>query len=341
MLIDIHAHMLTKGMMGRDPFWGPFMKVQGLTVGWFHLGTKQPAKAASDQEAEDNLLRAMSHQSRRQLMAERGVDRLVVSTPSHAFMYWAGGFGTEYARICNDELSAYCRQDPERFDFWAHANLADPEGAVKEIDRAVCSLGARGVCVGGTNFGGIQTWDERLFPVWEKLQELDVPIMVHGFNQSIYWGENHTEDKFETTSVVGDLVDETLFFWYLICGGALDAFPKLKVYINHAGGMAVFQLGRLHALNRSMAPDSRNTRPVMDYLPNFYFDLDLHHPALRRALVEVVGADNLVYGTNFGGAYDNGDLTEGLGLSEADREKIRSGNAVRLLKLNMPAAIPA
>ena len=160
--------------------------------------------------------------------------------------------------------------------------------------------------------------------------------MVHGFNQSIYWGERHTEDKFETTSILGDCYDETLFFWYLICGGALDHFPTLKTYITHAGGMAVFQLGRLSELNANMAPDTRNQRPLMDYMPNFYFDLDVHHPALRRGIAEVVGADRLLYGTNFGGAYDHGDLTAGIGLSEVDRAKIRSGNAIELLKLAIP-----
>ena len=97
--------------------------------------------------------------------------------------------------------------------------------------------------------------------------------------------------------------------------------------------MAVFQLGRLSELNANMAPDARNQRPLMDYMPNFYFDLDVHHPALRRGVAEVVGADRLLYGTNFGGAYDHGDLTAGIGLSEVDRAKIRSGNAIELLKL--------
>ena len=339
MLIDIHAHLVTKGMLNRHEFWGPFMKTSGFTVGHFSLGTKQPSKAQNDAEAETNLLARMTHESRRRLMAERGVDKLVVSAPSHAFMYWAGEFGTEYARICNDEMSAYCRQDPQHFDFWCHANLADPEAAASEIERAVKHLGAKGVCVGGTNFNGIETHDERLFPVWEKIEQLDVPIMVHGFNQSIYWGEKHTDDKFETTSIIGDCVDETLFFWYLICGGALDAFPKLKAYITYAGGMAVFQLGRLSELNQAMAPDARNRKPLMDYLDNFYFDLDVHAPGLRRGVVEVVGVDRLVYGTNFGGAYAHGDLTENLGLSDEDREKIRSGNAIRLLKLDAPTAL--
>jgi aminocarboxymuconate-semialdehyde decarboxylase len=58
-------------------------------------------------------------------------------------------------------------------------------------------------------------------------------------------------------------------------------------------------------------------------------------------VVEVIGPDQLLYGTNFGGAYDHGDLTAGIDLSETDREKIRSGNAMRLLKLDMGQAVRA
>ncbi|KAE8236055.1 hypothetical protein A4X13_0g9278, partial [Tilletia indica] len=55
-LIDIHAHLVTKGMLNRHEFWGPFMKTSGFTVGHFSLGTKQPSKAQNDAEAETNLL---------------------------------------------------------------------------------------------------------------------------------------------------------------------------------------------------------------------------------------------------------------------------------------------
>lgn len=338
MIIDAHAHLLTPGMLNRHEFWGPFMKAQGFTVGHFSLGTKQPSKAKDDAEAEANLLGAMSHDARRALMAQRGVETIVMSTPSHAFMYWAGEFGNEYARMCNDELSAFCAEDPSSFAFWAHANMADPQVAAREVERAVTELGAKGLCVGGANFNGLEAYSEELFPVWEVLHRLDVPVMVHGYNQSVWLGENHHADKFETSSIVGDCLDETLFFWNLINGGVLDTFPNLKTYICHAGGMAVFQLGRLNDLNLKMAPDSRNKRSVMEYMPNFYFDLDLHHPSLRRAVVDVVGADHVVYGTNFGGAYDYGDLTAGLNLSKDECEKIRRGNAIKLLKLKVSEA---
>jgi aminocarboxymuconate-semialdehyde decarboxylase len=334
MLIDVHAHQFTPGMMNRHNFWGPFMKSEGLTIGHWVLRTAGH-KHENDAAAETALLGAMSAASRIKIMDEQGVDKIVVSTPSHAFMYWAEDFGDQYARICNEELSAWVKQAPDRFDFWAHANLSHPEQAAKEIDHAIRDLGAKGVCVGGANFAGLEASSEELFPVWEKLVELDAPVMVHGYNQSIWWGEKHTDDKFDTTSIVGDCSDETLFFWYLINGGALDTFPKLKTYISHAGGMTIFQLGRLDALNTSMSHDRRNKRRVFDYMDNFYFDLDVHSVPLRRAIVEEVGVDRLLYGTNFGGAYCHGDLTEGLGLSEADREKVRSRNAIELLKLNV------
>ncbi|TFH67735.1 amidohydrolase [Gammaproteobacteria bacterium LSUCC0057] len=332
MLIDVHAHMITPNMLNCDPFWGPRMTLKGFTVGDFSLGTKQPA-ASTDAEAEANLLRKMSHQGRRALMAERGVDRLVFSVPSHAFMYWAGDFGNRYAALCNQELSNYCAADPDHFSFWAHANLAEPEAAAKEIHRAITELGAVGVCVGGANFNGLQAYSPELDPVWAVLEKLNAPIMVHGYNQSVWWGEKHTDDKFETTSILGDCYDESLFFWYLICGGALDRFPNLKTYITHAGGMALFQLGRLNELNRGMAPDALNEKPLVDYLANFWFDLDVHSVALRRAVVDLVGVDRLLHGTNFGGAYDFGDPAAGLGLTEQQSEKIRSGNALALLNL--------
>jgi aminocarboxymuconate-semialdehyde decarboxylase len=138
--------------------------------------------------------------------------------------------------------------------------------------------------------------------VREAVTRLDVPLMVHGYNQSVGWGDKHAEDRFETTSIVGDCVDETLFFWYLIRGGALDVFPTLKTYIRHSGG--AWRCSSSRAPGRSEKVDGAGCpqqASADDYLPNFCFDLDAHHPALRRAVVEVVGADQILYGTNFGG----------------------------------------
>jgi predicted TIM-barrel fold metal-dependent hydrolase len=55
---------------------------------------------------------------------------------------------------------------------------------------------------------------------------------------------------------------------------------------------------------------------------------------MRRALVEMIGPERFVYGSNFGGSDQiDFDLTDGIGLSEADRERIKSANAIELLNL--------
>lgn len=341
MIIDCHAHQLTPGMMGRHPHWGPVFTPRGLKVGDWTLGSKAAAAAAADlsdaarnEDISIKWLERMSLETRLGQMDEVGVDHLVLSCPSHIYMYWAGEFGDDYARIINDELAAYSAKAPDRLSFWGHANLANPTGAVTEIDRAVKQLGAVGMSMGGSNFGGLEIYDEALDPVWAKIVDLEVPIYVHGYNQSVTWGENYKEEKFDTTSIVGMNVDEAKAFWYFICGGVLDRFPELKVYITHGGGFAPFQLQRFNETNKTMAPDSRNKKPVLDYLPNFYFDLDLHSRAMRQAMVEDIGVGRLLYGTNFGGAdRHHGDLCDGIGLTEPEKEQIHSGNALKLLRL--------
>jgi aminocarboxymuconate-semialdehyde decarboxylase len=339
MIIDCHAHQLTPGMMSRHPHWGPIMTPRGLKIGDWTLGSKAAAAAAAasgeptDVDISIKWLERMSIETRLGQMDEIGTDHLVLSVPAHAYMYWAGEFGDEYARIINDELAAYSGQAPDRLSFWGHANIANPAGAVAELDRAVKQLGAVGMSMGGSNFGGLEIYDEALDPVWAKLVELDVPIYVHGYNQSVTWGPDYKKDKFDTTSIVGMNVDEAKAFWYFTSGGVLDRFPDLKIYITHGGGFAPFQLGRFNATNQTMAPDSVNKRPIRDYLPNFYFDLDLHSRAMRQAMIEDIGPDRLLYGTNFGGAdKHHGDLCDGLGLTDAEKAKIHSENALGLLR---------
>ena len=332
MLINLHAHQLTRGMFGHDPFWGPEWADNTLKIGDWKLGNKNPNQPhpAEYFSLEKQLGR----------MAERGIDRLVVCQPAHMFMYWCGDFGTKFSRIVNDELSAFCAQRPDKFNFWALTPMAEPAAAPAELERAVTELGAVGMMMGGANFGGLEVHNRAYDPLWEKLCELDVPAFVHGYNSSAT-GDSHGVDEFDATSIIGMPYNESLCVWNLICGGVLDRFPDLRFYVTHAGGFVPYHLGRLEQTNRTMAPDSINQRPVAEYMGNFFFDPDVHDPIMRRALVERIGVDQFVYGDNLGGS-DNfdGDLTDGIGLSDEDREKIRSGNTLRLLpRLSAPASV--
>jgi len=161
-----------------------------------------------------------------------------------------------------------------------------------------------------------------------------LPMFVHGFNQSVTWGDQANTDRYETTSIVGMNYDETKAFWYMINGGVFDRFPDLKVYITHGGGFVPYQLGRLANTNPNLDV-YHNKKPFRDYMKNFYFDVELHELPMRQALVDVIGADRVLYGSNFGGSDAvRHDLTEGLKLSDDALQKIRWKNACELLHLD-------
>jgi aminocarboxymuconate-semialdehyde decarboxylase len=329
MLIDLHAHQLTREMFDHDEHWGPHWNQGSLQIGDWMLGTTDP-KPSLDEFIDQHW----SPEPRLAAMDARGVDRFVLSMPLHMVMYHTPfEFNERFSRAVNESLAKFCAHSPDRFTFWAHAPLQDPARAVAEIRRSITELGAKGLTMGCANFGGLEVHDPKFDPVWEAVCELDVPLFVHGYNQSVTWQDRAVDDPFDTTSILGMISDESIFFWYLVNAGVLDRFPDLKIYITHAGGYVPYHLGRFDIDNQTMAPDSRNQKPVLEYMENFYFDLDVHMAPMRRAIVDIVGVDRLLYGDNFGGSdCHDGDLTDGIGLSDAEREQIRSGNASRLIE---------
>jgi predicted TIM-barrel fold metal-dependent hydrolase len=345
MLIDLHAHAPLPGYYNQHPHWGPFFEKCDdgdirLRVGdWvLTLGSperKAAVKAGKAPSLEEYFANWSNPQKRLANMDAAGQDAQVLSVPSHCYMYWTDAdFAVPYARTVNDTLAEYCAGGEGRLYAWAHAPLNVPEEAAKEIRRAVKEHGFLGLSAGGANFGGIEFDDPALDPVWSALCDVDLPMFVHGYNQSVTWGKKANDDKYETTAIVGMQYDETRCFWYMVNGGVFDRFPNLKVYITHGGGYVPYQLGRLNQTNKNL-DTTHNKKELIEYLPNFYFDLELHEVIMRQAVLDILGADRLLYGTNFGGSDAvRHDLTEGLRISDEDLQKIRYKNALELLHLD-------
>ena len=342
MLIDLHGHHFSKEMMDLDPHWGPSWVDGTLKIGDWSLGTKKMpdlARVSKAEQSSDAIFQRWSREFRRGVMESLGVDMLVISVPSHMYMYWTGAFGVRFAQITNDVFAKYVAEDPQHFQWWAHVPMHEPAEAAKELERAV-GMGALGFSCGGSNFGGLNLHSPEMDVFWQKVDELDVPAFIHGYNHSVSWGEHATEDPFDTTTVLGMCYDEACAFWHLTKGGVLDRFPKLRFYITHAGGYVPYQFVRLIQMDNTMAPDSVNERPLLDYMGNFWFDPQIPDPGMRKAMVDLIGVDQLVYGTNFMGSDQiDFDLSDGIGLSDEDREKIKSGNAIKLLKLDDRIAV--
>ncbi|MDX2937785.1 amidohydrolase family protein [Streptomyces ipomoeae] len=345
MFINLHSHVVTAGMIGAAGRWGPTIEFDEkgyhhIRVGDWHMVQSTPETLRRVREGwkvnPDELIKVQTDPARRVAkMDQRGYDKCVVSLPAHFMLYWAEPeVGVPFATKVNDELAAYCSHAPDRLAFWAHVPLQDPEAAAKEADRAIRELGAKGIVHGGANLGGRDADDEAFYPLYEVLVRHNKPIFVHGYTQAEAVPPMGQYDKYEITTAVGFNHDETQMFFNIVAGGVLDEFPDLKIYITHGGGYVPYHLGRLDAMIASTA-DVKNKRPMREYLKNFYFDLELESPAMRRAVVEDIGVDQLLYGDNFPGT--DGvweiDLADGIGLSEADRAAILSGNATKLLDL--------
>jgi len=138
----------------------------------------------------------------------------------------------EDARIFNDDMAKVVEKYPQRFIGFASTFPPAGKPALDELDRAIKGLGLKGVTVRAQENGPLDS--RTLWPFYEKVAELNVPIFVHvslaadGFDAC-----NAPYDLNRTLVREFDLATATL----RIClGGVLEDFPDLKFIIAHFGG---------------------------------------------------------------------------------------------------------
>ena len=85
----------------------------------------------------------------------------------------------ELARITNESLAEVCRKHPDRFPtFIAALPMNDVEAALREIDRAIGDLGARGAQI-FTNVAGKPLSAPEFRPVFARMATHNLPIWIH------------------------------------------------------------------------------------------------------------------------------------------------------------------
>ena len=117
--------------------------------------------------------------------------------------------------------------------------------------------------------------------------------------------------------------------------GLLEAFPGLDVYLPHAGGTFPWLIGRFDYAIGNSPSLSHMKKPASAYLGGFFYDVILFNAQIMRNLIDLVGVDRVVMGTDYpqGMAVKQPvDFVESVpGLSLREREMILSANAQRLL----------
>ncbi len=247
-------------------------------------------------------------------------------------VYWADeASALGLARLVNDAMAEAARAHPDRFVVLATLPMQNPAAAVSEVERAVTELGCRGIYL-GTNVRGKELTDVSFLPVFERIHALGVPIFLHPLNVI---GAQRLAN-FHLHNLLGNPFDTAVAAANIIFSGLLDRLPKLDICLPHAGGALPYLIGRLNHGWKVRQECRALKQPPSSYLRRFTYDTISHAPDSLNYLIELVGADRVMLGSDY--CFDMGyerpvEAVTALKLSRNDQEKILHGNAARLLRL--------
>src|SRR5262249_10659724 len=135
---------------------------------------------------------------------------------------------------------------------------------------------------------------------------------------------------------VGQAFEETMAIASLMYDGVLERFPTLRICVSHGGGYMPYYMGRIDRNYLEKANTRVNmTRPPIEYLRMLYFDSCVYDHAGLQHLVEKVGADRVVLGSDYpvGEAKPVEFVTETPGFSNAQKQQMVATNAAAWLGL--------
>ena len=324
--IDIHAHWYPKEWLNLFEKDGPKedAALERTAGGGYRVKAKHIVNAFDE--------RFVDLEDRKKAMDERKIDvhALSLTTP---MVYWASpAFGLALSQAFNDAASAAHRKYPERFVGLAMLPMQDPRLALKELERAARLPGMRGLYL-ATNVNNVELDDKSFWDIYGRCEELGWAIYLHPVDTV---GQDRTR-KYYLKNLCGNPYDTGIAAAHLIFGGVLDKFEKLEVNLPHAGGTMPGLIGRWDH-GAKVRPELKHMkRPPSEYLRRFTYDTIGHDDRINANLVRLVGADRVLLGSDY--CFDMG-LTDPVatvsriaGLTDAERDQVKSGTAARLLRL--------
>lgn len=269
-------------------------------------------------------------------MDERGVDAYALSM-TNPLVYWAPpGFGLELAAAHNDACVEAHRKYPDRFYGCIVLPMQDLRLAIEELERMAKHPCMRAVFI-AEHILGRNLHEKAFWPLYERAQALGLPLFLTNLYPT---GAERMRDFF-MINTLGNPQEAGYAATSLVCGGVLDAFPALEVFLPHAGGTFPWLIGRLDAAFDTGADLGPLQRRPSEYLRRFHYDLITHHPRLMRNLIDLVGADRVVAGTDFPqrmAVMRPVEFVDSVpGITAQERELILCANPARLLGLDRAA----
>jgi aminocarboxymuconate-semialdehyde decarboxylase len=175
-------------------------------------------------------------------------------------------------------------------------------------------------------------------PVFARCEELGYPLLFHQIGGA--YGSDRTAEPPALSAALDAPNDHAVIATKFITSGTLDKFPKLEIVLPHAGGDFPYIAGRvehfLYHYYLDRGPVVTLARPFKEYIRRFHYDYLTYYPEAFRFLMNLVGSDRIVIGTDIFAArdieYPNAVLDQ-FNLPVAERDLILKGNAMRLFHL--------
>ncbi len=238
------------------------------------------------------------------------------------------------ARFANDELAEICRKHPDRFPgFIANLPMNNPDAAVREAERVITTLGARGIQI-YTNVVGKPLSSPEFMPIFETMVRHDLPVWIHpmrGPNFPDYATEQASADEIWFT--FGWPYETSAAVTRLIFAGIFDRLPTLKIITHHMGGMIPYFSEKIGIGFTQIFDGAENENPL---------DTAINGSRAAAACGHAFfGTDHLLFASDAPFDYRGGrklmsgaiDAVGALQIPDDHRERIQFRNACSLLRM--------
>ena len=330
MNIDVHGHYTTA-----PP------QLSAWRARQIELFESTGARLSPDElEISDDEIRTSIENGQRPLQVERDTDITLFSPTAGGMAHHYGDEETSavWTRLVNDLVDRCVKLFPEHFVGVCQLPQSpgvDPARSIEELERCVNELGFVGANLNPDPTDGYWTGpaitDRSFYPLYERLVELEVPVMIHV--------SMTCNPVFLPATAAHYLNGDITAFVQLATSDLFKDFPSLKFVIPHGGGGVPFHWGRF----RGILLDMGQGEIAEKILDNVFFDTCVYWQRGLECLIESLPEESVLYASEMIGAVrgrnpDNGKwfddtkflLDQITTLTDSHRRKILGDNALRV-----------
>ncbi|WP_067468806.1 amidohydrolase family protein [Actinomadura macra] len=331
-VVDVHSHVFPR-----------FTRAEGRVLAgagepWLRVGAGGAGMMMSGDEEYRPVEEGLWDPARRLAdMDAAGVGVQAVSSTPLMFGYAAEPVrAADWCDLVNERILAFCADVPDRLLPLCQVPLQDPALACEVATRAAAA-GHRGVHI-GNHVGDRNLDDPGITGFLAHCADLGLPVLAHPWDML---GADRMRGHM-LPWLSGMPAETQLSILGLMLSGAFERLPEsLRLCFCHGGGSFAFLLGRAdNAWRNRDIVRADSPRPPSQYTDRFFVDSAVFDPRALRLLVDVMGSDRVMLGTDYPfplGEKEPGETIRACpGLDDAERAQMLGGNAQAFF-----AAVPA